>query len=184
MTEEYVSAMVTVIPVVMVVATVEFQALIQRNAGILPDEDVDAPPRRHTKTLGELLLLLFWAALISSHVVAELYLIEWLVGTERPPNEQLAELTALIGIVGFIAVSAFTMALLMGRQMRVLAFEIRSIWYLWQTRGQHAPTGRPPQRPSLPRHMPRPRPANPAHRAMRGARHPRRRTTNRITNTR
>ncbi|MFE2645847.1 hypothetical protein ACFXDO_25245 [Streptomyces nigra] len=160
--------MVTVIPVIMVVATVEFLALIQRKAAEPPPaQDMDSPLAWIT-VLRELLILAFYATLIVSHCHAEILLIDWLASNDRPPSPEMARRIATTGISGFIAVTALTGGLMVWKSLR-------PTWAIFRALRQSDVPGwsqPPPQRPRIPHQRSRPRPINPAHRAVRGSRRP------------
>ncbi|MET7275635.1 hypothetical protein ABZS59_31310 [Streptomyces flaveolus] len=174
MTEDYASAMVTVIPVIMVVATVEFQALAQRSAQDLPDGR-DPSLSVRVKPLWNSLLLTFWAALIFSHTYVELSLIEWLASDERAPDPGLAERVRLVGGLGFVAVTIFTSLTLVIRQGRLVFSDAIALRKLMQQRRGAATTG-PAPRAQPPQQRQRPRLTYPAQRAVRGRRRSRART--------
>ncbi|MGA5285436.1 hypothetical protein ACPCSK_34430 [Streptomyces griseoincarnatus] len=121
MTEEFASAMVTVIPIILLAASVEVSSLVNRQ-GALQDELLrqlqqqidakrrgeEAAPLRVTDTgptgCSGTALALFWFLLSGAHVIAEYQLIMWLAGTERGDHPLMAKSIAFIGIIGFAAV--------------------------------------------------------------------------------
>ncbi|MEU1916153.1 hypothetical protein [Streptomyces massasporeus] len=90
MTDDYASTMVTVIPVILVVATVEFQALVKR----------EPRPSAREGLTGRLawdpVLLVMWNGLIVRRAAVEMKLIMWLATTDRPESPELAWAVAFI----------------------------------------------------------------------------------------
>ncbi|WEH16559.1 hypothetical protein [Streptomyces sp. VNUA24] len=158
MTDDYASTMVTVIPVILVVATVEFQALWNREPR--PPAGEGATGRVAWDTV----LLVMWNGLIVSHAVVEVKLIMWLATTERPESPELAWAVAFVAWLGLACVAVLTALLTLGAVLRVHVAMFKD---LVRDRKRHPRTGSrptpgPPQR--------RMRPSNPAHRSVRGPR--------------
>lgn len=158
MTDDYASTMVTVIPVILVVATVEFQALVKREARPSPREGLTGA------LLWETTLLVMWNGLIVSHAAVELKLIMWLATTERPESPELAWAVAFIAWLGLICVAILTFLLTLGGIIRVhIALFMEAVR---DTRRQPKAGGRSiARRPRL-----RIRPSSAAHRSVRGPR--------------
>jgi hypothetical protein len=123
MTEEFASAMVTVIPIILLVASVEFNSITRAQhaemreyledqrarlralrEGRATSAPVPAVPAAATRN--RRIATWFWAVLVMSHIWAEVALIEWLGGTDRHPEPVRAALIAWITMGGFFAVLA------------------------------------------------------------------------------
>ncbi|NEC72934.1 hypothetical protein [Streptomyces rochei] len=131
MTEEYASAMVTVLPVIMLVALVEFnnanaayrntqleytQALLQavRNGEIEP-----IPPSKWSRRAREAAYM-YWYAIVGLHIYAESLLIQWLASTERGPDPGTAEFVRAVGAWGFLTViCGFVINVWLTRKQRI-----------------------------------------------------------------
>ncbi|MGX1564679.1 hypothetical protein [Streptomyces sp. NPDC055506] len=158
MTDDYASTMVTVIPVILVVATVEFQALVKREPRPSPREGLTG------KLAWEVALLVMWHSLIISHAAIEMKLVMWLATTERPESPELAWAVAFIAWLGLMCVVGLTFLLMFGGIIRVHIAMFKDL--LRDTRSQSSAGGSSiPRRP-----RPRIRPSNPAHRSVRGPR--------------
>ncbi len=114
MTESFAGAMVTVIPIIMLIAGAEYKnyakkliADLDRQLQAVGMDDVsdpvpesetdDSPPGRVTlrfKSAG-------WATLAMTHVLAEAKLIQWLASSHQEPEPGWATYIALTGILGF-----------------------------------------------------------------------------------
>ncbi|WP_217165645.1 DUF4499 domain-containing protein [Streptomyces sp. AC512_CC834] len=118
MNAEFASALVTVIPIILLVASVEInnvtksrQARLLRElefqledaeAAILAGQPVsDGKPR---KSRTETIAYVFWGVLMVTHVVAEMILILWLASAKRPEVPFLAEYVLDTALFGFISV--------------------------------------------------------------------------------
>ncbi|MFE2046305.1 hypothetical protein ACFXAZ_36365 [Streptomyces sp. NPDC059477] len=116
MTEEFASAMVTVIPIIMLVAAVEFNSfhrtLEDAHNEVLHSmsekiqaarEGREVPAGRH-RTRRTYWTVWAWLALWASHTGAEVQLIRWLAGDARQPDPLTAQVVANIAILGFAAI--------------------------------------------------------------------------------
>ncbi|MFJ5730943.1 hypothetical protein [Streptomyces paradoxus] len=158
MTDDYASTMVTVIPVVLVVATVEFHALVKREPGPSAREGLTG------RLAWDTVLLVMWNGLIVSHAVVEIKLIMWLATTERPESPELAWAVAFVAWLGLVCVAVLTALLTLGAVIRIhvamfMGF-VRDT--RWVPKAGDQPTTRRPR--------PRLRPSNPAHRSVRSPR--------------
>ncbi|CAL9323429.1 hypothetical protein [Streptomyces sp. SudanB66_2053] len=173
MTEEYASAMVTVIPVLMIVATVEVQTLAKRRE-VQPPPD-DANPWTVFRNYGPMVQLGLYGLLAASHGVAELKLITWLATTQRDPDPTMARDTALIGMGGFVYLTVLTYIVVFVNGTKHMSWAMRGLHRLLTGRPGHTGRSRPRAvaSPRVPRQ--RPRPIAPAQRAMRGSQRSRRR---------
>lgn len=163
MTDDYASTMVTVIPVILVVATVEFQALAKREPRPSVREGLTG------RLLWDTALLMMWNGLIVSHATVEMMLVMWLATTERPESPELAWAVAFVAWLGLACVVALTALLTLGAIIRVH-------WAMFTNPKRDArPQPRPADRPTPRRPRPPIGPGNPAHRPRRSpGRSPRR----------
>ncbi|MFI0964168.1 hypothetical protein ACH4S8_22555 [Streptomyces sp. NPDC021080] len=115
MNEEYASAMVTVIPVVLLVASVEFSQIFTRLSAEWrrPIQEALEAAREgrsqrlhHNKSRSRALYFLyfFWILVALSHILAEMSLINWLASSERKPYTGLAEFVSLTANIGFFSI--------------------------------------------------------------------------------
>jgi hypothetical protein len=131
MTEEFASAMVTVIPIILLLGWAEVQKLsttyvakkapsldreiravmyqiLSQEAGSQPDADASPGQEAENRTppeqakIFEGLFAIAWGALAILHVVAELYLVRWLATTERAPSPGMARNVTLVAGAGFV----------------------------------------------------------------------------------
>ncbi|MGW5449951.1 hypothetical protein [Streptomyces asiaticus] len=113
MTEEFASAMVTVIPIVLVAASLEMTALTKnsRDNGRRRREAVLAAIRSGTpepagvsrrRKAASVLVLSGWYWSVILHVVAEVLLIRWLADSKRAADPQTAQFVQAVGIFGFV----------------------------------------------------------------------------------
>ncbi|MFI8220219.1 hypothetical protein [Streptomyces sp. NPDC085932] len=154
MTDDYASTMVTVIPVILVVATVEFQALAKREPRPSAREGLTG------RLVWDTALLVMWNGLIVSHAAVEMALITWLATTERPESPELARTVAFVAWLGLACVAALTALLTFGAVIRV-----QGAMFTNPTRDATRRPGqadrptprrpRPPLGPSSPAHRPR-----------------------------
>ncbi len=158
MTDDYASTMVTVIPVILVVATVEFQALWNREPR--PSAGGGVTGRLAWDTV----LLVMWNGLIVSHAAVEVKLIMWLATTERPESPDLAWAVAFVAWLGLACVVVLTALLTLGAVLRV---HVALLMDAVRDMRRHPSAG---SRPTPRRPRPRMRPSNPAHRSVRGPR--------------
>jgi hypothetical protein len=107
MSEEYVSAMVTVIPIIMLVASVEVSALVRHGSWL------NTRPSAADKLLMVLFLFVF-----ASHAVTEMALIRWLATAERPESPLTARMTFVVAGFGFLAVIFQFLVLAVKRSLR------------------------------------------------------------------
>ncbi|MFE4664384.1 hypothetical protein ACFRI7_12560 [Streptomyces sp. NPDC056716] len=116
MTVEFASAMVTVIPIIMLVAAVEFNSfhrtLEDSHNEVLHSmsekiqaagEGREIPADRH-RPRRTYWTVWAWLALWASQTGAEVQLIRWLAGDARQPDPLTAQIVANIAILGFAAV--------------------------------------------------------------------------------
>ncbi|MFE5681704.1 hypothetical protein [Streptomyces sp. NPDC056512] len=117
MTESFATAMVTVIPIILLVAVVEVQQrgrltvetltrlrlAVEAERGGDPT-DATAVLREARMSKPPALATFLWGVLCAAHVVAELILIFWLAGSERPPGTWQASFVAYTAAVGFVLV--------------------------------------------------------------------------------
>lgn len=101
MTDGFAEAMVTVIPVILLVGTVEFTAMAKR----LKQGEV-------LTSLWQALLLPWWLLVATTHFVAEGALVLWLATTERSSNPWLAEFLAWTLLTGFATIMVSTLGAL------------------------------------------------------------------------
>ncbi|MFG3721349.1 hypothetical protein ACGF8D_26470 [Streptomyces massasporeus] len=158
MTDDYASTMVTVIPVILVVATVEFQALVKREPRPSAREGLTGRLLWHT------VLLVMWNGLIVSHAAVEIQLIMWLATTDRPESPELAWTVAFIAWLGLACVAVLTALLTLGAVIRVHVAIFMDC--VRDTRREPKAGDQPTTR----RPRPRLRPSNPAHRSVRRSR--------------
>ncbi|MEK0100257.1 hypothetical protein ACFC18_44100 [Streptomyces sp. NPDC056121] len=132
MTEEFASAMVTVIPVVLLVATVEYHELSRRvseetksRVAEAVEAGTDGPQVVRDVLNSPLIKGLknvqaAWYGVLTLHVLAEMYLIFWLADDKRPGDPPFALYVASIGCLGFLMVVAgvVSMTLLKSRETR------------------------------------------------------------------
>ncbi|WP_327668006.1 MULTISPECIES: hypothetical protein [unclassified Streptomyces] len=110
MTEEFASAMVTVIPIIGLVATVEVSSHFSRYLEMLERGEGDMYSRRATTGAVK-----GWVLIGAAHVVAEWMLVEWLVSTDRPESPKMAMFIAITGCVGFAWALVFPMMSMVDR---------------------------------------------------------------------
>ncbi|MFI7352021.1 hypothetical protein ACIBSR_37920 [Streptomyces sp. NPDC049936] len=158
MTDDYASTMVTVIPVILVVATVEFQALVKREPRPSAREGLTG------RLAWDTALLVMWSGVIVSHAFVELKLIMWLATTERPESPQLAWAVAFIAWLGLACVVVLTGLLMLGAIIRIHVAIFMDC--VRDTRWEPMVGGQPTPH----RQRPRMRPSNPAHRSVRSPR--------------
>ncbi|MFD5914269.1 hypothetical protein ACFWHL_36730 [Streptomyces massasporeus] len=155
MTDDYASTMVTVIPVILVVATVEFQALVKRESRPSVSEGLTG------RLAWETVLLVMWNGLIVSHAAVEMKLVMWLATTERPESPRLAWAVAFIAWLGLACVVVLTVLLTLGAVIRIHVAIFMDL--VRDTKGQP----KAGDQTSTRRPRPRMRPSNPAHRSLR-----------------
>ncbi len=113
MTEEFASAMVTVIPIVLVAASLEMTALTKnsRDNGRRCREAVLAAIRSGTpepagvsrrRKAASVIVLSGWYWSVILHVVAEVLRIRWLADSKRAAAPQTAQFVQAVGIFGFV----------------------------------------------------------------------------------
>jgi hypothetical protein len=85
MTDDYASTILTVTPVILVVATAEFQALVKREPRPSAREGLTG------RLVWDTVPLVMWNGLVVSRAVVEMQLIMWLATTERPESPELAD---------------------------------------------------------------------------------------------
>ncbi|MGA5146299.1 hypothetical protein ACPCSF_14800 [Streptomyces griseoincarnatus] len=134
MSEPFAGAMVTVIPIIMLVAGVEYtkhtkrhtaeldRELSERRAGVA--DPVSAFNPRKVLTV---IAVIGWGTLAGTHIVAEGLLILWLASVEQEPQPGLAlfiSVTAYFGFAGTIAAPAAWYAI-EGYQKRVELARLR-----------------------------------------------------------
>ncbi|WP_326710471.1 hypothetical protein OG758_15035 [Streptomyces sp. NBC_01474] len=154
MTEEFAGAMVTVIPIILLLAGVEWHNRVK--------DDVDKAKQRLEKLrrgesapyerppMWRYFLDVVWVALVVSHGIAEAYLITWLAGTERPAAPGWADFIATTGGAGFLLVILLGLGPAVARfgRLRDEADQLEEALNL-QMAGQsdHVSTQRPPSSP-------------------------------------
>lgn len=114
MTESFAGAMVTVIPIILLVAVVEVQQrgrLTVETLTKLRLAQETSEPGAGTAALLEARMRkppmwapFLWGTLSAAHVVAEAMLIFWLAGSERSPGTWQAPFVAYTAAVGFVVV--------------------------------------------------------------------------------
>ncbi|MGW1089647.1 hypothetical protein ACWD4L_25820 [Streptomyces sp. NPDC002596] len=131
MTEEFASAMVTVIPIILLLGWAEVQKLsttyvakkapsldreiraamyriLSQEAGSQADADTSSGQEAENRKppgqakIFEGLFAVVWGVLAVLHVLAELYLVRWLATTERAPSPGMARNVTLIAGAGFV----------------------------------------------------------------------------------
>ncbi|MFC9498385.1 hypothetical protein [Streptomyces sp. NPDC056982] len=164
MTEEFVSAMVTVIPVILLVASVEYMTVVrdQRQRWMDYQEQLleaivnGAPePRGPGKVARRAyaIAVRFWNMVLAAHIAVEANLVVWLAGTKRPTAPSIALIVEWVAIIGFVSiVVGGGLHAYMGleerrRQEAALREKIRAAR---QARAEQPPTVRvPPPSPDL-----------------------------------
>ncbi|MFF2475094.1 hypothetical protein [Streptomyces sp. NPDC058066] len=121
MTEEFAGAMVTVIPVILLVAAVEFITTIRQVEQWLDAavEDPAAPPR--SPHITNVLLSLVWCGIAVAHIAAEVDLIKWLASVKRPADPGMARFVTEVAVIGFwsiVATAVFLAAIMFLRLWR------------------------------------------------------------------
>jgi hypothetical protein len=118
MTDDFASAMVTVLPVILLVATVQFNELGKRAREVTHQLTTEAlrdgwnevrfvqqversPLIRRLRGLQA-----WWWAMLTIHVLAEVYLIGWLADDGRPAQPGFAVLVAMTACLGFLTIAA------------------------------------------------------------------------------
>ncbi|WP_437004428.1 hypothetical protein [Streptomyces sp. enrichment culture] len=111
MTESFAGAMVTVIPIIMLIAGTEYKKYAQKQIAALDRQLQDAgalasgADESETDTspgeVGPMLKSGAWAVLAMTHVLAEVKLIVWLASSEQEPEPGWATYIAYTGIFGF-----------------------------------------------------------------------------------
>ncbi|QUC63005.1 hypothetical protein IOD14_43125 [Streptomyces sp. A2-16] len=122
MTGEFASAMVTVIPVVLLVATVEFNE-IEKRADETEQRAIEAArgeglsDRQAMQSVSASPLLrglrnlqTVWYAALTLHIFAEAYLIFWLADDARPADVFFAWFVSVTGCSGFVMLLAAVVA--------------------------------------------------------------------------
>lgn len=101
MTEAFASAMVTVIPIILLLGAVELSSRLKRGHEHMDDVEAGRSQRVDYKLIrgGSL-----WGALAAAHCYAEISLIEWLATGERQESPHLASFIAVTAALGFVAV--------------------------------------------------------------------------------
>ncbi|MFI0135569.1 hypothetical protein [Streptomyces luteogriseus] len=117
MTDDFASAMVTVLPVILLVATVQFNELGKRaeetnrrlttealqdgwNEARYVQQVERSPLIRRLKGLQA-----WWWTVLTLHVMAEVYLVFWLADDGRPAQPAFAMLVATVACLGFVTIA-------------------------------------------------------------------------------
>lgn len=113
MTDDFASAMVTVIPIVLLVGTAEVTALVRTPITRDPVLESTTAGRAWLwlKRMGKKVISLAWLVLIAQHLMVEGDLISWLATAEHTNDPQLAKRTVLVSVIGFFFVTMVTLIL-------------------------------------------------------------------------
>lgn len=145
MTEDFAGTMVTVIPVIMVVGTVEFQTILQRKAADPPPTGVTTR-QNLVRMLTGVMQLFVYGLLISTHAEAEVRLIVWLAEPKHEPDPELAKQTVWVSCAGFLFVAVYATLILLLKQLALFMewfrFDLAPAWATQDTRARRAPAAR------------------------------------------
>ncbi|MFG2291474.1 hypothetical protein ACGFOU_36015 [Streptomyces sp. NPDC048595] len=112
MTEEFASAMVTVIPIILVASALEISAIAKTSrdngrrrreatlAAIRAGSPEPPAPSALARRAGKVIFL-GWYVSGLIHILAEMSLIRWLAGTERAANPAMAQMVFSVATAGF-----------------------------------------------------------------------------------